>query len=147
MLFLLWNLYLVKYSYKIHFRKNLLLKYFEGFLGAQWLRICLPVQGPRVQSLICEDPACCRAAKPVHHNYWSCALEPMSHNYWAYEPQLRIPRATTTEAHAPRAHALQQEKPPQWEAWELQQRAAPTSHNQRKARVQQRRPNAARNNK
>ena len=32
---------------------------------------------------------------------------------WAHEPQLLSLRATTTEAHAPRAHALQQEKPPQ----------------------------------
>ena len=31
----------------------------------------------------------------------------------ACEPQLRSPRATTTEAHAPRACAPQQEKPPQ----------------------------------
>ena len=30
------------------------------------------------------------------------------------------PCATTTEAHAPRAHALQREKPPQWEARALQ---------------------------
>ena len=26
---------------------------------------------------------CCRAAKPVCHNYWACASEPESHNYWA----------------------------------------------------------------
>ena len=30
----------------------------------------------------------------------------------AHEPQLLSPSATTTEAHAPRARALQQEKPP-----------------------------------
>ena len=35
------------------------------------------------------------------------------HNWGARVPQLRSPRATTTEAHVPRAHALQQEKPPQ----------------------------------
>ena len=23
-----------------------------------------------------------RAAGPMHHNYWACALEPASHNYW-----------------------------------------------------------------
>ena len=34
----------------------------------------------------------------------------------ANEPQLLSPRATTTEAHVPRARALQQEKPPQGEA-------------------------------
>ena len=31
----------------------------------------------------------------------------------AHEPQLLSPHATTTEAGAPRVHALQQEKPPQ----------------------------------
>ena len=46
-----------------------------------------------------EDPTCHRATKPLHHNYWACALEPTSHNYWS-------PRVTTTEAHAPRARAL-----------------------------------------
>ena len=33
-----------------------------------------------------------------------------------HEPQLLSSCATTTEAHAPRAHAPQQEKPPQWKA-------------------------------
>ena len=31
----------------------------------------------------------------------------------AWEPQLLSPHVTTTEAHTPRTHALQQEKPPQ----------------------------------
>ena len=47
----------------------------------------------------------------------------------AREPQLLSPCATTTEARAPRACALQQRKPPQWEACALQQKAAPTRHN------------------
>ncbi|KAJ8782003.1 hypothetical protein J1605_010516 [Eschrichtius robustus] len=38
-------------------------------LVAQWLRIRLPMQGTRVQALVQEDPTCCRAPKPVHHNY------------------------------------------------------------------------------
>ena len=38
-------------------------------LVAQWLRIRLPMQGTLVQSLVWEDPACCRATKPVRHNY------------------------------------------------------------------------------
>ena len=29
----------------------------------QWIRVCLPVQGTWVQSLIREDPACCGATK------------------------------------------------------------------------------------
>ena len=36
---------------------------------------------------------------------------------------------TTTEACKPRAHAPQQEKPPQWEAHVLQPRVAPARHN------------------
>ena len=38
-------------------------------LVAQWLRICLPMQGTRVRALVCEDHTSLRAAKPVHHNY------------------------------------------------------------------------------
>ena len=60
-------------------------------LMAQWLRICLPMQGTRVRSLVWEDPTCHGATKPVHHNYWACALEPASHNYWGRVPQLLKP--------------------------------------------------------
>ena len=60
-------------------------------LVAQWLRICLPMQGTRVQALVREDPTCCRETKPMHHNYWACALEPTSHNYWTRVPQLLKP--------------------------------------------------------
>ena len=42
---------------------------------------------------------------------------------------LQGPHATTTEAHIPRAHALQQEKPPQWETHKPQQRVAPVCRN------------------
>ena len=38
-------------------------------LVAQWLRICLPMQGTQVQALVQEDPTCSGATKPVHHNY------------------------------------------------------------------------------
>ena len=38
-------------------------------LVAQWLRICLPMQGTQVQSLVREDPICRGVAKPVRHNY------------------------------------------------------------------------------
>ena len=107
-------------------------------LVAQWLRIHLPTQGTRIWPLVQEDPTCCGATKSVHHNYWACALESASHNYWACmpqllkpacpracTPQLQIPCAATTEARAPRARALQQEKPPQWEARAPQWRVAP----------------------
>ena len=42
---------------------------YRASLVVEWLRICLPVQGTRVQSLVWEDPACHGAAKPVCHNY------------------------------------------------------------------------------
>ena len=60
-------------------------------LVAQWLRIHLPMQGTRVQSLVQEDPRCRGATKPVCCNYWACALELASHNYWACAPQLLKP--------------------------------------------------------
>ena len=66
-------------------------------------RIHLPVQETQVRSLVQEDPPCCRAAKPMHHNYGACALKP---------------EATTTEPRVlepmlPSARVLQQKKPPQ----------------------------------
>ena len=82
-------------------------------LVGQWLRIRLPMQGTRVWALVREDPTCRRATGPV------------SHNYWAWEPQLLSLCATTTETHAPRDCALQQEKPLQWEACTPQRRVAP----------------------
>ena len=38
-------------------------------LVAQWLRICLPMQGTRVRALVWEDPTCRGATRPVSHNY------------------------------------------------------------------------------
>ena len=49
------------------------------------------MQETQVRSLIQEDPTCHGATKPVHHNYWACALEPGNWNYWnphALEPLL-----------------------------------------------------------
>ena len=42
---------------------------FRASLVAQWLRICLLMQGTRVRALVWEDPTCRGAAKPVRHNY------------------------------------------------------------------------------
>ena len=103
-------------------------------LVAQWLRIHLPMQGTRVRALVREDPTCRGATKPVHHNYWACALEPATHNYWACVPQLL---SLHSRAHTPhllkptdsRARAPQQEKPPQWEARVPQRRVAPARRN------------------
>ena len=43
---------------KIHKRASLV---------AQWLRVCLPIQGTRVRAPVLEDPTCCGAAGPVSH--------------------------------------------------------------------------------
>ena len=32
-------------------------------LVAQWLKICLPMQGTRVRALVWEDPTCCNWAR------------------------------------------------------------------------------------
>ena len=58
-------------------------------------------------TLVWGDSTCWRATKPVHHSYW---------------------------ARVPRAHAPEQERPPQWEAGALQLE---------KALRQQQRPSAA----
>ena len=71
-------------------------------LVAQWLRVCLPMQGTRVRALVWEDPACRRATGPVSHNCWACASG---------------------------ACAPQEERPRQWEARALRWRVAPTRRN------------------
>ena len=38
-------------------------------LVAQWLRVCLPMQGTRVRALVWEDPTCRGVTRPVSHNY------------------------------------------------------------------------------
>ena len=52
------------------------------FLGVQWIRICLPMQGMWVQSLVREDPTRRRATKPR-----ITATEPECPRAW--EPQER----------------------------------------------------------
>ena len=42
--------------------------YSGASLVAQWLRICLLMQGTRVRALVWEDPTCHGAAGPVSHN-------------------------------------------------------------------------------
>ena len=73
-------------------------------LVAQWLRICLPMQGTRIRALVWEDPTGCGATNPVHHNYWACALELVSHNYWACVPQLLKPARLEPVLHSKRSH-------------------------------------------
>ena len=81
-------------------------------------------------------PTCHEATKSMCHNYQACALEPGSCNYWAHVPQLLKPTC-------PGARALQREKPPQWEAYTLQQRVSHARH--REKYKQQRRQSTAQN--
>ena len=46
---------------------------FGASLVAQWLRVCLPMQGTRVRAVVWEDPTCRGATEPMSHNYWACA--------------------------------------------------------------------------
>ena len=78
-------------------------------LVTQWLRIHLPMQGTWVRALVPEDPTLQGAAKPVHHNYWACALEPVSHNYWAHALQLLKAAHLEPVLHNKRSHC--NEKP------------------------------------
>ena len=41
---------------------------YRASLVAQWLRVCLLMQGTRVRALAWEDPTCRGAAGPVSHN-------------------------------------------------------------------------------
>ena len=44
-------------------------KVYRASLVAQWLRVCLPMQGTRVRALVWEDPTCRGATRPVSHSY------------------------------------------------------------------------------
>ena len=63
----------------------------------QWLRICLPVQGTQVPSLVQENSARQGAAGN------------QAHSHWVHMPKPLKPAC-------PKARALKQEKPLQWEA-------------------------------
>ena len=90
-------------------------------LVAQWLRICLPMQGTWVRALVREDPTCPGATKPVHHSYWACALEPVCHNYWGCMPQLLKPVHLEPMLRNKRSHRDEKPVP--------QRRVAPARHN------------------
>ena len=88
-------------------------------LVAQWLRVHLPMQGTRVQALVWEDPTCCRATKPVHHNHWATTTELLCRNYWAHVLQLLNPFpqsscSPTREAIAMRSPLTTRKSSPCW---------------------------------
>ena len=82
-----------------------------------------------VRSLVQEGPRCHGATNP-----YATTTEAA---FW-------IMQDTTTEAHAPRAHAPQ-EKTSQWEAWALQLESSPHTSQLEKACVQHQRPSAMKN--
>ena len=55
----------VKYPFG---QKNQKKKDTGASLVAQWLGICLPMQGTRIRALVWEDPTCHGATGPVSHN-------------------------------------------------------------------------------
>ena len=59
----------LRYFLKVKFEKNKIIGISRTSLVAQWLRICLPMQGTWDLSLIQEYPTCCGTTKPVCHNY------------------------------------------------------------------------------
>ena len=83
-----------------------------------------------VWSLVWEDPTWREAYKPACHNCWVCALNPGSRNYW---------KSSTLE------FALQQEKPPLWEACAPSLESSPLAP-AREKQEQQWRPKAAKRN-
>ena len=101
-------------------------------LVVQWLRICLPMQGTRVQSLVQEDPTCHRTTKPVCHNYWACMpqllkpvlLEPMLHNKRNHHNEKPTHRS--------------EESPPLATTRESPQAATKTPHSQKKRKINSR---------
>ena len=98
-------------------------------LVARWLRICLPIQETQVWSWF---------GGRIHmsQSNWACVPQLLSLRSRAHAPLRWSPNAAATAAHAPRACALQQEKPLQREAWTLQPE---------KDQAQQQRPSAAKN--
>ena len=59
---------------------NVKIKMLRASLVAQWLRICLPMQGTRVRALVWEDPTCCRATGPMSQTTKPARLEPVPRN-------------------------------------------------------------------
>ena len=90
-------------------------------LVVQWLRIRLPIQGTQVRSLVQEDPTC-RGATNL------CVT--------TTKPVLQSPRATTTEAHVPRARALQQREATAMRSPRTTTKSSPCSPQLEKAHAQ-----------
>ena len=60
------------------------------------------MKGTQVWSPVQEDSTCCRATKPMCHNYRACTLEPVGGHYWS-------PCTLESMPHSERSHG--NEKP------------------------------------
>ena len=100
---------LIKLSDFIYIYKMLIFSHekinHKASLLIQWLSILHVMQRTQVLSVVREDHACHGTINPVCDNYWDFYLKPKSCNYWAHMPQ-------SLKLMNPRAHTLQQEKPP-----------------------------------
>lgn len=110
-----------------HWAEKVLLEWIQeraGRLGTslavQWIKICLPMQGTRVGSLVREDSTCQGATKPR-----ATTTEPECCTCWSLDTRVCAP---------------QWEKPLQWEACTLQLESSLCSLQLGKARAQQQRP-------
>ena len=75
--------YYISYRYTIQWFTSFKSYTPRASLVVLWLRICLTMQETQAWSFVQEDPMCCEATKPMHHNFWDCALELGNCNYWA----------------------------------------------------------------
>ena len=96
----------------------------------QWIGICPPMQGTRVQARAREDSAWRGVTKPMGHNYWACTPEPASRNSWS--PCAKSPRPIAREVTTVRNPCTA-----------MKSNLCTTQLE--KARVKQRRPSAAKN--
>ena len=78
----IWSLYFTTRLNKLTFMLVCKIKFWTS-LVVQWLRMCLPMQGTQVPSLVQEDSTCHKATKPVGQNYWARALEPACLSCWS----------------------------------------------------------------
>ena len=97
-----------------------------AFLVAQWLRVCLPMQGTRVRALVWEDPTCCGATRPVSHNYWACASgacapnkrgrdsERPAHRDEGWPPLAATPSHRNEDPTQPKINKLKKKKKSNW---------------------------------
>ena len=95
-------IYLIEALYLKIYKEHLKLNN-RASLVAQWLRICLPMQGTQVRALVWEDPTCRRATGPTTTE--PARLEPVLRNKRGHDSERPAhhdeewpPLATTRES-------------------------------------------------